>query len=43
VNGLASGDTGELLEGALAVGALALAADAALSLVERRLTLQVSA
>jgi osmoprotectant transport system permease protein len=42
VNGLASGDTGELLEGALAVGALALAADAALSLVERRLTLQVS-
>ena len=43
VNGLASGDTGELLEGALAGGALALAADAALSLVERRLTLQVSA
>ena len=43
VNGLASGDTGQLLEGAIAVGALALAADAALALVERRLTLQVSA
>jgi osmoprotectant transport system permease protein len=42
VNGLASGDTGQLLEGAIAVGALALAADAALSLIERRLTLQVS-
>jgi osmoprotectant transport system permease protein len=43
VNGLAAGDTGELLEGAVAVGALALAADAVLALIERRLTLQVSA
>jgi osmoprotectant transport system permease protein len=43
VNGLAAGDTGQLLEGAVAVGALALAADAALALIERRLTLQVSA
>jgi osmoprotectant transport system permease protein len=42
VNGLASGDTSQLLEGAIAVGALALAADAVLSLVEHRLTLQVS-
>ncbi len=43
VNGLAAGDTGQLLEGAVAVGALALAADTALALIERRLTLQVSA
>ncbi len=43
VNGLASGDTGQLLEGAVAVGVLALGADAALALIERRLTLQVSA
>ncbi len=43
VNGLASGDTGELLEGAIAVGVLALGADGALALIERRLTLQVSA
>ena len=43
VNGLASGDTAQLLEGAVAVGLLALGADAVLALVERRLTRQVSA
>jgi osmoprotectant transport system permease protein len=42
VNGLASGDTGQLLEGAVAVGLLALAADAVLGLIERRLGVQVS-
>jgi len=43
VNGLAAGDTAQLLQGAASVAVLALAADAALALVERRLTLQVSA
>ncbi|HMD01810.1 MAG TPA: ABC transporter permease [Candidatus Baltobacteraceae bacterium] len=41
VNGLAEADTAQLLEGALAVGALALSADALLGLVERRLATQV--
>ncbi len=43
INGLAAGDTAQLLEGAVAVGLLALGADAGLALIERRLTLQVSA
>jgi osmoprotectant transport system permease protein len=42
INGLAAGDTAQLLEGAVAVGLLALGADAGLALIERRLTLQVS-
>ncbi len=37
VNGIALNDTGLLLEGAVAVGGLALAVQAALALVERRL------
>ena len=41
VNGLASADTSELLEGAVSVGVLALAAEALLGTVERRLAAQV--
>jgi osmoprotectant transport system permease protein len=38
INGLASQDQAQLLEGAVAVGALALTADFALGAIERRLT-----
>ncbi|MFY9779333.1 MAG: ABC transporter permease [Candidatus Baltobacteraceae bacterium] len=38
VNGLAEADTPQLLEGALAVGALALCAEASLGWIERRLS-----
>jgi osmoprotectant transport system permease protein len=43
VNGLAEADTSQLLEGALAVGALALTAEGLLGLVERRLTARIGA
>jgi osmoprotectant transport system permease protein len=43
VNGLAEADTSQLLEGALAVGALALAAEGLLGLVERRLGARMGA
>jgi osmoprotectant transport system permease protein len=41
VNGLASGDTLQLLEGALAVGALALGAEASLGWAERSLSVRM--
>ncbi len=41
VNGLASGDTAQLLEGALAVGSLALCAEALLGWIERSLSVRM--